>query len=102
MITTHQLAYQCRIIGSTEQTLASDLNSLLSQLKAVAEHLIDENCDLSLIPEESFNFAIVLIVGYMWERPRAYAGSQFANIFANSGARALLSSYRKIGAVIIE
>lgn len=95
------LAYQARIIGSSEDALDTDLEIYLRNLVGTAIKLIELNC-IADIPGDLRNTAIVLILGYYWERPRVYTGSQYANVFANSGARALLSSYRKIGSVIIE
>ena len=95
MITVKQLAVGLRMIAAESDDLDSGTTDILTRNLAASKARCESYLNGGTAPQDVLDQAILLYAGYLYE-----AGEMTKNSFSNSGAKGLLSPYRKRGAVV--
>ena len=98
-LTATQLAYNMRLIADTDETLAEPQLSVVNRVLATATAQVERYAPLA--PEAVQNEAAVRLAGFLYDVPPSQAG-QFSNPLRQSGAMAVLSSWRTQRAVAVD
>ena len=91
-ITVADVARAVRAGSGTETT--AEITRLLGYATAV----LDQYVDLADVPDAVADQAVVMLVGYTFDRPTTYRYQSYANLIRNSGVGSVLLAYRVIRA----
>ena len=73
----------------------------LSRLLNVAQTIVDAYVTDPDCPEALMDEGVILICGYVYDKPQSSVGSGYANAFRNSGCEGILAPYHIEGSALI-
>ena len=91
-LTVNELGYAIRLVADTTETIEAPILGVLTDLLATSTQLVTDYAPMA--PDSIHNEAARRLAGFLYDAPPSGSGGRWSNPMAQSGAQALLSSYR--------
>ena len=98
-LTVGQLAVHIRAAADAA-SVPAEVSTVLGAMKAWGDLAIERAAPSA--PEAYRDMALIVLVGYVYDRPNAPRGSQYSNAMLNSGASSILKPYLRRNAIILD